>query len=74
MACARKSPLPSTKSKPLEGEKGLAYWCMPTVLRSFFFLTLCFSFYLFFFFFFFATFILFPLFLSFLMLARVVLW
>ena len=66
MACAQASSLYSTEGKFLEGEKGLAYWCMPAILHSlflFFLFSLCF-----------VTLIPSHSFLSFLMLARVVLW
>ena len=39
MACAKKNPLPLAESMPLEGEKGLTYWCMPAILHSPFSLT-----------------------------------
>ena len=34
MACAQMSSLSSTEGRLLEGEKGLAYWCMSTIQYS----------------------------------------
>ena len=68
MAYAQTNPLSLTEGRLLEGEKGLAYWCMPTFLHSLFLLLILF------FFLHFVTFILSPFFLSFLVLTRVVLW
>ena len=66
MACAQMSSLSSTEGRLLEGEKGLAYWCMSTIQYyisfSFFFSLRS------------VTWILSHSFLSSLMLARVVLW
>ena len=65
MAYAQTSSLSSTEGRLLEGEKGLAYWCILAILYSLFLLflfSLCFG-----------TLILFPhSFLSPLKLARVV--
>ena len=36
MAYAQANSLSSTKGKLLEGEKGLAYWCMLEILHSLF--------------------------------------
>ena len=66
MAHAQTSSLSSTEGKSLEGEKGLAYCCMSATLHSIF-LFFLFSLR-------FVTLILSHSFLSFLMLARVVLW
>ena len=66
MAHAQTSSLSLTEGKPLEGEKGLAYCCMSAILHSIF-LFFLFSLR-------FVTLILSHSFLSFLMLARVVLW
>ena len=68
MAYAQTNPLSLTEGRLLEGEKGLAYWCMPTFLHSLF------LFLILFFFLHFVTFILSPSFLSFSVLTRVVLW
>ena len=53
MACAQINHLSLTDGRFLEGEKGLAYWCMPIILHSLFFLLdslflLCFCYFLFF--------------------------
>ena len=37
MACAQTSSLFLTEGRLLEGEKELAYWCMPAILYSLFF-------------------------------------
>ena len=40
MACTQQNPLPLTESRPLVGENGLTYWCMPAILCSLFLLFL----------------------------------
>ena len=40
MACAQTSSLSLTEDRLLEGEKGLAYWCMSTILHFLFLLFL----------------------------------
>ena len=44
MAYAQTNPLSLTEGRLLEGEKGLAYWCMPAFLHSLFLFLILFFF------------------------------
>ena len=52
MAYTQMNPLSSTEGRLLEGENGLAYWCVPAILYSKFLFLILFSFFSLFFFYF----------------------
>ena len=64
MAYAQTNSLSLIEGRVLEGEKGLAYWCMPAILHFLFFHLILSSLFCHFFF-------LFPFFFSFLLLTHV---